>query len=190
MNVSVFIRHIFHEGEVPGAGGRVGATPGALPSQTERESSLPSPAPRPAGRLEGGNTGQSGLGAGCATRGEGLTQGTAPSAARPAGNTRAHPSPCGVTHAWRDGPTQRRRPSRACLAGGTVERGRRAPRSQSGGAGSYSGPPEPAWDPRWPGCNRVVSGQRAFSPWVSSPFSFQSDSQMALLAALDPRTLH
>lgn len=52
MNVSVFIRHIFHEGEVPGAGGRVGATPGALPSQTERESSLPSPA-RPAERLRG-----------------------------------------------------------------------------------------------------------------------------------------
>lgn len=81
MNVSVFIRHIFHEGEVPGAGGRVGATPGALPSQTERRiiAALP---PRPAGRLEGGNKGQSGLGTGCATRGEGLTQGTAPSAAR------------------------------------------------------------------------------------------------------------
>lgn len=189
MNVSVFIRHILHEGEVPGAGGRSRshARGTALADGAENHRCPP---PRPAGRLEGGNTGQSGLGAGCATRGEGLTQGTAPSAPRPAGNTSAHPSPCGVTHAWRDGPTQRRRPSRACLADGTVERGRRAPRSQSGGAGSYSGPPEPAWDPRWPGCNRVASGQRAFSPWVSSPFPFQSDSQVALLAALDPRTLH
>lgn len=135
--------------------------PGALPSQTEKRiiAALPLHLPRGSReRTKGKAVWERAVPCG----GEGPIRGTSPSPARTCQEyewtsvpLRRHPRLAGWPSTAT--PTFLHLPSRW-----NSGKGRRAPRSQSSGVGSYLGPPEPAGDPQWSGCNRRTSGQLAF----------------------------